>query len=107
MPVLPKGKNMVKFEGGAEVELHFHDYDEPWFIVSGRGSAILVEKGERREHPIGPGDIVVTYAGDEHGLKVEEPLTLVYVPGTMPAGARQGHLHMPEDAPAKRLVLSA
>ena len=107
MPLIPKGSNLVQFKAGAEVELHFHDYDEPWFILSGRGTAILVESGERHEYPIGPGDIVVTYAGDEHGLKVDEPLSLVYVPGTMPPGARQGHLHLPEDGPAKRLILSA
>ena len=106
MPVLSKGQNVAVFDAGAEVELHFHDYDEPWFILSGRGTAILVESGESREYLIGAGDVVVTYAGDEHGLKVEEPMTLVYVPGTVPAGARMGHLHMPEDAPAKRLVLS-
>ena len=106
MPVLKQGENTATFAAGAEVELHFHDYDEPWFIVSGRGVAILVERGKRHEYAIAAGDVVVTYAGDEHGLKVEEPMTLVYVPGTVAAGARLGHLHMPQDAPARRLVLS-
>jgi len=107
MPILKQGQNVATFEPGAEVESHFHDYDELWFILGGRGRAILIESGERREFEISAGDIVVTCAGDEHALLPLERLTLVWVPGTIPPGARMGHLHMPDDAPARRLVLSS
>jgi mannose-6-phosphate isomerase-like protein (cupin superfamily) len=72
-----------------EVELHYHDCNEYWIIISGRG--ICTTEGDTYE--IGPGDMVLTKKGDEHSLVVTEAMTAVYIYGVMQLGGRYGHLH--------------
>ncbi|WP_438348774.1 cupin domain-containing protein [Paenibacillus sp. FA6] len=74
---------------GQEVELHYHDCNEYWIIVSGRG--ICTTEGDTYE--IGPGDMVLTKQEDEHSLVVTEEMVAVYIYGIMEEGARIGHLH--------------
>ncbi len=87
------GVNTLKV--GAEVELHFHDCNEYWIIISGRGRAT----SEGKEYDLGPGDMLLTEAGFEHSLVVTEPMVAVYFYGQMPEHGRWGHLHHPADAP--------
>jgi mannose-6-phosphate isomerase-like protein (cupin superfamily) len=74
---------------GDEVELHYHDCNEYWIIVNGKG--ICTTEGDTYE--IGPGDLVLTERGQEHSLVVTEEMTAIYYYGIMPPGGRSGHLH--------------
>lgn len=76
-------------EVGDEVELHYHDCNEYWIIISGKG--ICTTEGDTYE--IGPGDLVLTERGQEHSLVVTEKMNAVYIYGVMPPGGRSGHLH--------------
>lgn len=80
---------------GQEVEPHFHDCHEYWIIISGRGRAT----SEGVPYELGPGDMLLTEAGQEHSLVVTEPMVAAYFYGTMPAHGRWGHLHRPGDVP--------
>jgi len=68
---------------------HFHDCDEYWIIVSGRGIAV----SEGRHYEIGPGDCVATRVGDHHDLPiVHEPIVAVFFETTLSGQKRLGHL---------------
>jgi mannose-6-phosphate isomerase-like protein (cupin superfamily) len=82
-------------EAGDEVELHFHDCNEYWIIVQGKG----VATSENRSYELGPGDMLLTKAGDSHSLTVTERMVAVYFYGVMPIGGRRRHLHEGVDAP--------
>jgi mannose-6-phosphate isomerase-like protein (cupin superfamily) len=73
---------------GDEVKLHYHDCNEYWIIVNGKG--ICTTEGNTYE--IGAGDLVLTKQGDEHSLIVTEEMTAVYIYGVLPLGGRLGHL---------------
>lgn len=81
-------------EAGAELELHFHDCNEYWIIVEGKGLAT----SEGVEYELGPGDMLLTKAGDEHSLVVTEKMVAIYFYGVMPPGGRTGHLHRDVDS---------
>ena len=72
---------------GARIPVHFHDYEELQFIVSGSGLAL---DGRGGEHPIGPGSAVYCAAGREaaHGFvnTSDVPLAIFYAYST-PGGA--------------------
>jgi mannose-6-phosphate isomerase-like protein (cupin superfamily) len=74
---------------GQEVPLHYHECNEYWIIVSGRG--ICTTEGDIYE--IGPGDIVLTEQGQEHSLVVIEEMTAVYIYGVLPPGGKIGYLY--------------
>ena len=74
---------------GDTVKLHFHDANEFWVIVEGRG----VATSEGLEYELGPGDMLQTKAGDEHSLVVTEKMVAVYLYGVMPSGGRFGYLY--------------
>lgn len=79
-------------KGGA-VELHYHDADEIWFVISGRARAI----SEGQEYEIGPGDMLCTGMGDEHGtIEVYEDLTGFFLEASLEGQKRKGHLHREE-----------
>jgi mannose-6-phosphate isomerase-like protein (cupin superfamily) len=80
---------------GDEVEPHFHDCNEYWIIISGRGDAM----SEGKPYALGPGDMLLTRAGDYHSLKVTEEMVAVYYYGVMPEHGRWGHLHEGVDLP--------
>jgi mannose-6-phosphate isomerase-like protein (cupin superfamily) len=74
---------------GDTVKLHFHDANEYWVIVEGRGIAT----SEGQEYELEPGDMLQTKAGDEHSLVVTEKMVAVYLYGIMPPGGRFGYLY--------------
>ena len=79
-------------KGGA-VELHYHDADEIWFVVEGRARVV----SEGQEYEIGPGDLLCTAMGDEHGtVEVHEDLLGFFLEGELEGQKRSGHLHREE-----------
>jgi quercetin dioxygenase-like cupin family protein len=80
------GVNHLKV--GQEVKLHYHDCNEYWIIVSGKG--ICTTEGDTYE--IQEGDLVLTRKGDEHSLVVTEDMTAVYFYGVLPPGGQIGYL---------------
>jgi mannose-6-phosphate isomerase-like protein (cupin superfamily) len=76
------GINTLK--AGDTVKLHFHDANGYWIIIQGRGIAT----SEGITYELGPGDMLLTKAGDEHSLIVTEEMVAVYYYGAMPAGGR-------------------
>ena len=79
------GINYLK--AGQQVEPHYHDCNEFWIIISGRG--ICVTEGDTYE--IGPGDMVLTKQGDEHSLDVTEEMVAVYFYGVLSPGGDVGY----------------
>ena len=79
------GINYLKI--GQQVVPHYHDCNEYWIIVSGRG--ICTTEGDTYE--LEPGDIVMTKAGDEHSLVVTEEMVAVYIYGILPPGGTVGY----------------
>jgi mannose-6-phosphate isomerase-like protein (cupin superfamily) len=78
---------------------HFHDCDEYWVVVSGRGTAVT----EDVLYEVGPGDCVATRMGHHHDLPlVEEPVVGVYFETTMRGQKRRGHLWEHTHGPAVR-----
>lgn len=86
-------------QAGDTVELHFHDCNEFWIIIEGRG----VATSEGVTYELGPGDMLLTQQGDEHSLEVTEKMVAVYFYGVMPPGGRVGHLHKGNDVPFSEL----
>jgi mannose-6-phosphate isomerase-like protein (cupin superfamily) len=79
-------------KGGA-VELHYHDADEIWFVVEGRARVV----SEGREYEIGPGDMLCTGMGDEHGtVEVFEDILAFFLEANLEGQKRKGHLHRDE-----------
>jgi len=84
---------LFRVEKGGEIELHYHDADEVWFIVEGRARVV----SEGREYEIGPGDLLCTGMGDEHGtIEVYEDILGFYLEGELEGLRRRGHLHRDE-----------
>jgi len=78
-----------------QIEPHFHDADEYWFVFEGRARV----RSEGQEYEIGPGDILVTKMGEEHDILeiLEAPLKSFWVEDQLCGRKRHGHLHHPED----------
>ncbi|MGP4041090.1 cupin domain-containing protein [Gracilibacillus sp. D59] len=78
-----------RLKKGQEIELHFHDSNEYWIIISGKG--ICTTEGNSYE--IGEGDLVLTKKGDEHSLIVTQDMVAVYIYGVLPKGGSVGYLY--------------
>ncbi len=78
-----------------QLEPHFHDADEYWFVFEGRARV----KSEGKEYEVGPGDILVTRMGEDHDILeiLEAPLKSFWVEDQLFGRKRPGHLHHPED----------
>ena len=79
----------IELKVGQEIPLHYHDCNEYWIIISGRG--ICTTEGD--EYEIGPGDLVLTKKGDEHSLVVTEAMTAAYIYGVLAPGCKIGYLY--------------
>jgi mannose-6-phosphate isomerase-like protein (cupin superfamily) len=68
---------------------HYHDFDEYWIIVNGRGRVVT----EGKTYDVGPGDCVATGMGHHHDFPlVVEEITGVYFETTLAERKRLGHL---------------
>jgi quercetin dioxygenase-like cupin family protein len=76
-------------EAGWTLENHYHDCDEYWYILEGKVRA--QEDGE--DIILGPGDILVTEAGQWHEVvEVLEDARWVYFSTAYKGLCRPGHL---------------
>ena len=87
----------VDYEKDTHFDNHYHDCDEYWIILEGRGTAV----SEGKAFEVGPGDCIVTGMGHHHDFpKVAEPVRIAYIETTMEGAKRRGHLWDPRDGEA-------
>ena len=88
------------------VEKHFHDCDETWLILAGRGTGYWIDhEGERQEFELEAGDVWMVPAGYEHGSdgfpdtgRNSDDFTIQVLMGTEPPGAQEPrHLYIEEE----------
>ncbi len=81
-----------------ECEKHFHDHDETWIILAGRGIAV----SEGNSYQVGPGDCVATEMGHHHDFPIVfQPVKAVFFETTLAGQKRHGHLWEYEYGPAQ------
>ncbi len=77
---------------------HYHDCDEYWIILEGRG--VVVSEGKTYE--VGPGDCLATGRGHHHDFpQVFEPVKGAYFETTLEGQKRRGHLWNHTHGPAQ------
>jgi 2-desacetyl-2-hydroxyethyl bacteriochlorophyllide A dehydrogenase len=95
-------------------EKHFHDHDESWIILAGRGTGYWIDHdGRREEFLLETGDIWMIPAGFEHGSdgfaetgSNSADFTITIGWGTMPIGCHEpGHYYVEKEGYIPRLVL--
>lgn len=74
-------------------ELHYHDFDEYWYFTEGATTVTLrTPDGQTESYRIGPGDMVVTPKGIEHGHIPDAVVKGVQWVSIIRPDARRGHL---------------
>jgi mannose-6-phosphate isomerase-like protein (cupin superfamily) len=77
---------------------HYHDCDEYWIVLEGRGVAV----SEGKSYQVGPGDCVATGMGHHHDFpQASEPIKAVYFETTLQGQERLGHLWDHRHGPAE------
>lgn len=100
-PASGAGKFVIRADGTARFDRHFHEFAEFWFIASGHGTIRIGSS----EHRVQAGDILYTAPSLEHDvLDVAEELHVFYLSAELPPGASPHHLHRTPDAATKHLV---
>jgi mannose-6-phosphate isomerase-like protein (cupin superfamily) len=94
--VFSAGQFVIRADGTAHFDRHYHDFPEFWMIGSGRGTVLVGDT----EYPVGPGDIVYTAPGLVHDiLDVTDELRIFWLSCDLPGGSDGAHLHQtPDDA---------
>ncbi|MCA1510417.1 zinc-binding dehydrogenase [Bradyrhizobium sp. NBAIM01] len=96
-------------------EKHFHDYDETWLILSGRGTGYWIDHdGFREEFTLEAGDVWMIPAGFEHGSEGfadtksnSEDFRIQVFNGTLAAGHHVlGHHYVEQSGYIPRLTLT-
>ena len=88
----------VTYPKATNFDNHYHDCDEYWIILQGRG--VVVSEGKPYE--VGPGDCVATGMGHHHDFpQVHEPVRGVYFETTLEGQKRRGHLWDHTHGPAQ------
>lgn len=91
----------VEYPKHTAFDRHYHDCDEYWILVSGRGTA----SSEDVSYVVGPGDCVATRMGHHHDFPlVDEPVRAVFFETTMRGRRRRGHLWEHTHGPAEPRV---
>jgi mannose-6-phosphate isomerase-like protein (cupin superfamily) len=79
----------VSYRKETAFDAHYHDCDEYWIVVAGRGTAV----SEGKHYEVGPGDCVATGMGHHHDVPlVVEPIRAVFFETTLGGQKRRGHL---------------
>jgi len=79
----------VTYEHHTKFDNHYHDFDECWIIIKGRG--IAYSEGIRYEFE--KGDCLITKMGDHHDLpEIIEEVHGIFFETTMKGLKREGHL---------------
>lgn len=95
-PASSAGIFVIRADGTARFDRHYHDADEFWFIAAGAGTVVVGDVA----HQVGPGDIVYTRAGLEHDIThVGGELRIFWLTWALLPGATDAHHHRtPADA---------
>jgi mannose-6-phosphate isomerase-like protein (cupin superfamily) len=92
------GGDPVDYPKRTGFDNHFHDCDEYWIVVRGKGVAV----SEGKAFEVGPGDCVATGMGWHHDFPtVAEPVLAVFFETTMGGQKRPGHLWEHTHGPAE------
>lgn len=87
-------------------EKHFHDHDETWVILQGKGTGYWVDHGgKRKEFDLEAGDVWMIPAGYEHGSeglkatsKNSGDFAIAVFNGTQPEGSHKpGHYYLEKE----------
>jgi mannose-6-phosphate isomerase-like protein (cupin superfamily) len=88
----------VDYPKTTSIDSHYHDCDEYWIVVAGRGTVVV---GDRRM-AVAAGDCVPIGMGHHHDLPtVAAPVKAVYFETTLQGEKRIGHLWNHTHGPAK------
>ena len=89
-PASSAGRFVIRADGTARFDRHYHDFGEFWFIAAGAGT---IKVGPTR-HPVIAGDIIFTPAGQEHDiLTVASELWIFWLSARLTGGGSGAHLH--------------
>lgn len=90
------GMFVIRDDGTARFDRHYHDFEEFWLVAAGHG--IITVGGA--DHGVGPGDIIRTPPYVEHDIiAVTDELRVFWLSGPLPPGSAGAHLHHdPADA---------
>lgn len=92
-PVDPGSFHEYRLPANAEVELHFHDFDEYWLFTAGFPRVTLRSpSGSTRQFNLEPGDMVACVRGIEHTLWADHELVYVQYTSVLAGDERAGHL---------------
>jgi mannose-6-phosphate isomerase-like protein (cupin superfamily) len=92
-PVAPNSFHEFRLPANAEVELHYHDFDEYWLFTSGNPLVTLRSRsGVMKKLNLEPGDMVACVRGVEHTLWSDEELVYFQFSSVLEGDERGGHL---------------
>jgi mannose-6-phosphate isomerase-like protein (cupin superfamily) len=93
---------IFQYRPDRDLEMHFHDYNEYWFIFRGQFEGAF----DGRTHTFAPGEILVVPAGAEHGTRrpLEGVIEGVGFSTSKIGRKRQGHLHRGPDGEPRCLI---
>jgi len=90
-------------------EKHFHDHDETWLILAGRGTGYWIDHhGAREDFELEAGDVWMVPAGFEHGSDGpnSEDFRIAVFNGTLPEGSHPpGHYYVEHEGYIPQLQL--
>ena len=87
-------------------EKHFHDHDETWLVLRGRGTGYWIDRaGKREDVELEAGDVWMIPVGYEHGSdgfrdtgENSDDFTLAVVNGTQAEGCHKpGHYYVEKE----------
>jgi mannose-6-phosphate isomerase-like protein (cupin superfamily) len=100
-PASSAGQFVIRADGTARFDRHYHDFGEFWLVAAGYGT---VRVGEH-DHQVQPGDIIYTPGGVEHDiLDVSDELRIFWLSAPVADDASSAHLHRTPDLAVKHLV---
>jgi len=100
-PASSAGLFVIRADGTARFDRHYHDMGEFWLIATGTGTVAVGEDHYR----VGAGDIVYTPAGVEHDIiDVTTELRIFWLSSPVPTGGSGAHLHRSPDLTDKHPV---
>ena len=92
-PVNPESLHEYRLPANADVELHYHDYDEYWLFTAGHPQVTLrIPTGVMKTVQLEPGDMVACVRGVEHTLRADHELVYFQFSSVREGSERLGHL---------------
>jgi len=92
-PIDPRTLHEFVLPANADVELHYHDFDEYWLFTAGEPLVTLrTPNGVHRMYVLHPGDMVACVRGVAHTLKADHELVYFQFSSVRREGAKEGHL---------------